>query len=110
MSTMQRHLAPTVGQAAPGGRNRAGSVFAGIGNTVAVGRVQYMAERYPFVPPDECWIPARSNAVRLSIIPIGGIHVFIRETVDLDGTPLVSIPEPTANDLVAAEQIRSETP
>src|SRR4051812_35432948 len=87
MSTVQRHLAPIVGLAASGGRNRAGSAFAGVGDTVAVGRVQYLAGRYPFVPPDECWIPARTDAVRLSIIPIGGIHIFIRETVDPDGTP-----------------------
>src|SRR3954471_5081364 len=109
-STTQRHLAPTVGQAASGGQNRAGSAFAGVGDTVAVGRVQYLAGRYPFVPPDECWIPARTDAVRLSIIPIGGIHIFIEETVDLHGTPLVSSPEPTASELVAAEQIRSESP
>src|SRR4051812_15558130 len=110
MSTTQRHLAPTVGLAASGGRNRAGSAFACIGDTVAVGRVQYLAGRYPFVPPDECWILARTDAVCLSIIPIGGIHIFIGETVDLNGTPLVSSPEPTANELVTAEQIRSETP
>src|SRR3954471_20786990 len=109
-STTQRHLAPTVGQAASGGQNRAGSAFAGVGDTVAVGRVQYLAGRYPFVPPDECWIPARTDAVRLSIIPIGGIHIFIGENVDLEGAPLVSSPEPTASELVAAEQIRSETP
>src|SRR3954447_25469754 len=106
MSTMQQHLAPTVGQAASGGRNRAGSAFAGVGDTVAVGRIQYLAGRYPFVPPDECWIPARTNAVRLSIIPIGGIHIFIGDTIDLDGTPLVSSPDPTADELVAAQQIR----
>src|SRR3954451_18225162 len=98
-----------MGPAASGGRNRAGSFFTGVGDTVVVGRVQYLAGRYPFVPPDECWIPARTDAVRLSIIPIGGIHIFIGETVDLDGTPLVSSSEPTANELVAAEQIRSET-
>src|SRR3954453_6530575 len=110
MSITQRHLAPTVGPAASGGRNRAGSAFAGVGDTVAIGRVQYLAGRYPFVLPDECWIPARTDAVRLSIIPIGGIHIFIGETVNPDGTPLVSSLEPTANELVAAEQIRSETP
>src|SRR4051794_5020562 len=99
-----------MGPAASGGRNRAGFAFAGIGDTVAIGRVQYLAGCYPFVPSDDCWIPARTNAIRLSIIPISGIHVFIGETVDLDGTPLVSSPEPTANELVAAEQIRSETP
>src|SRR4051794_32233015 len=74
MSTTQRHLAPTVGLAASGGRNRAGSAFAGISDTVAVGHVQYLAGRYPFVPPDVCWIPARTDVVHLSIIPIGGIH------------------------------------
>src|SRR3954462_10246204 len=100
MSTTQLNLAPIVGPAVSGGRNRAGSTFAGVGDTVAVGRVQYLARRYPLVPPDECWIPARTDAVHLSIIPIGGIHIFIGETVDPDGTPLVSSPEPTANDLV----------
>src|SRR4051812_9464610 len=68
LSAMQRQLAPIVGQAASGGRNRAGSA--------------YLAGRYPFVPPDKCWIPARTNTVRLSIILIGGIHIFIGETVD----------------------------
>ena len=102
MSSMQRQLAPTVGPAASGGRNRVGSAFAGISDTVAVGRVQYYG-RFPSVPPDECWIPARTNVVRLSIIPIGVIHIFIGETVDHDGTPLVSSPEPTADELVAAE-------
>src|SRR3954467_11567347 len=98
MSTTQRDLAPTVGQAASRGRNRAGSAFAGVGDTVAVGRVQYLAGRYPFVPPDECWILARTDAVHLSIIPIGGIHIFIGETVDLNGTPLVSSTDPTSNE------------
>ena len=86
---MQRQLAPTVGQEASGGRNWAGSAFAGIGDTVAVGRIQYFG-RYPIIPPDECWIPAKTNAVKLSIIPFGGIHIFIGETVDSDGNALVS--------------------
>ena len=106
---MQRQLAPTVGPAASGGRNRAGSAFAGIGDTVAVGRVQYYG-RFPFVPPDECWIPARTNPVRLSIIPFGGFHIFIGETAEHGGNSQVSSTDPTAEELVAAEQIRSETP
>ena len=87
LSSMQRQLAPTmgltVGHVASGGRNRAGSAFAGIGDTVAVGRVQYYG-RFPFVPLDECWIPARTNAIRLSIIPFGVFHIFIGETADHD--------------------------
>ncbi|KAK1626875.1 hypothetical protein QYE76_001190 [Lolium multiflorum] len=56
-------------------------------DTIAVGRVLY-AGNLPIVPPDECWIPARTNPVKLSIVPIGGIHIFIGETVDSDGNPL----------------------
>ena len=100
-SNRQRQLAPTVGQAALEGQIRAEPAFAGIGDTVAVGRVQY-AGRFPFVPPDECWIPAKTNAVNLSIIPFGGIHVFIGETVDSDGNALVSSAEPTAAELDAS--------
>ena len=86
---MQRQLAPTMGPEASGGRNQAGSAFAGIGNTIAVGRVQY-AGRFPIVPPDEYWIPAKKDAVKLSIIPFGGIHLFIGETVDSNKNALVS--------------------
>ncbi|KAK1678325.1 hypothetical protein QYE76_039173 [Lolium multiflorum] len=55
-------------------------------DSIAVGRVLY-AGNFPIVPPDE-WIPARSNPVKLSIVPIGGIHIFIGETVDSDGNAL----------------------
>ena len=106
---MQRQLAPTVGPVASGGRNRAGSIFADIGDTVAIGRVQYYG-RFPFIPPDECWIPARTNPDRLSIIPFGGFHIFIGETADHGGNSQVSSSVPTAEGLVAAAQIRSETP
>ena len=106
---MQRQLAPTVGHAASGGWNRVSSAFAGIGDTVAVGRVQYYGH-FPFVPPNECWIPARTNPDRLSIIPFGGFHIFIGETADHGGNSQVSSTNPTAEELVAAEQIRSETP
>ncbi|KAK1601230.1 hypothetical protein QYE76_016758 [Lolium multiflorum] len=56
-------------------------------DTIAVGRVLY-AGNLPIVPPDECWIPAKTDPVKLSIVPIGGIHIFIGETVDSDGNPL----------------------
>ena len=54
------------------------------------------------------WIPARTNAVRLSIVPFGGFHIFIGETADHGGNSQVSNTDLTAEDLVAAEQIRSE--
>ena len=90
-----------MGPVASGGPNRAGSAFAGIGDTDAAGRVQYYG-RFPFVPLDECWIPARTNAVRL---PFGGFHIFIGETADHGGNSQVSSTDPTAEELVAAEQI-----
>ena len=76
-------------------------------DTIAVGRVLY-AGNLPIVPPDECWIPARTNPVKLSIVPVGGIHIFIGETVDSDGNPLVSNAEATAVELDAVAKIRSE--
>jgi hypothetical protein len=63
-------LVPTVGPVASGG----------IGDTIAIGRVLY-ARNIPIVPNDECWISARENAVHCSVIPIGGIHIFIGETL-----------------------------
>ena len=68
---------------ASGGRIRAGSAFAGIGDTVAIGRVLY-AENFPVVPNDEFWIPARVRPNRCTIVPIGGVHIFIGETGDQD--------------------------
>ncbi|KAK1616116.1 hypothetical protein QYE76_021633 [Lolium multiflorum] len=47
---------------------------------IAVGRVLY-AGNFPIVPPDECWIPSRTDPVKLSIVPISGIHIFIGEIV-----------------------------
>ena len=64
-------------------------------DSIAVGRVLY-AGNFPIVPQDECWIPARTNPVKLSIVPIGGIHIFIGETVNSDGNPLVSNADATA--------------
>ncbi|KAK1610801.1 hypothetical protein QYE76_034474 [Lolium multiflorum] len=106
-SIRQRQLAPTVGPVASGGRNREGSAMGSYDDTIAVGRVLY-AGNLPIVPPDECWIPARTNPVKLSIVPVGGIHIFIGETVDSDGNPLVSNADATAAELDAVAKIRSE--
>ena len=76
-------------------------------DTIAVGRVLY-AGNLPIVPPDECWIPAKTDPVKLSIIPVGGIHIFIGETVDSDGNPLVSNADATAAELDAVAKIQSE--
>lgn len=77
-------------------------------DSIAVGRVLY-AGNFPIVPPDEFWIPARSNPVKLSIVPIGGIHIFIGETVDSDGNALVSNADASAAELDAVAKIRSES-
>ncbi|KAK1604922.1 hypothetical protein QYE76_028595 [Lolium multiflorum] len=53
--------------------------------------------------------PPRSNPVKLSIVPIGGIHIFIGETVDSDGNPLVSNADATAAEQDAVAKFRSET-
>ena len=76
-------------------------------DSIAMGRVLY-AGNFPIVPPDEFWIPARTNPVKLSIIPIGGIHIFIGETVDSDGNALVSHADTTAAEQDAVAKIRSE--
>ncbi|KAK1579729.1 hypothetical protein QYE76_016750 [Lolium multiflorum] len=107
-SIRQRQLAPTVGPEASGGRNREGSAMGSYDDSIAVGRVLY-AGNFPIVPPDEFWIPARSNPVKLSIVPIGGIHIFIGETVDSDGNALVSNADASAAELDAVAKIRSES-
>ena len=107
-SNRQRQLAPTVGPAALGGRIRAGSAFAGIGDTVAIGRVMYDGV-FPIVQADECWIPAKADAIKLSIIPFGDIHVFIGETVDSDGNALVSNAVRTAYELDTSAGNQSES-
>ncbi|KAK1668085.1 hypothetical protein QYE76_056244 [Lolium multiflorum] len=108
LSTRQRQLAPTVGPEASGGRNREGSAMGSYDDSIAVGRVLY-AGNFPIVPPDKFWIPARSNPVKLSIVPIGGIHIFIGETVDSDGNALVSNADASAAELDAVAKIRSES-
>ena len=76
-------------------------------DSIAVGRVLY-AGNFPIVPQDECWIPARTDPVKLSIIPIGGIHIFIGKTVNSDGNALVSNADATAAEHDAVAKIRSE--
>jgi hypothetical protein len=67
------------GQNAPGAQIQARSAFAGIGDTIAIGRVLYDSG-FPIVPADNRWVPARENPVRFSVILIGDIHIFIGET------------------------------
>src|SRR3954466_11230082 len=79
-SAIPRQLAPTVGREALQALQRARTkMFAGIGETVAIGRVLFSGN-VPIVPPDEFWIPAKTNPTRCSIVPIGDIHRFIGET------------------------------
>src|SRR3954468_12419961 len=79
-SAITRQLAPTMGQEALQALQRARTkIFAGISETVAIGHVLFSGN-VPIVPPDEFWIPAKTNTTRCSIVPIGDIHLFICET------------------------------
>src|SRR3954465_2273906 len=79
-SAIPRQMAPTVGQEALQALQRARTkIFAGIGETVAIGRVLFSGN-VPIVPPDEFWIPAKANPTWCLIVPIGDIHLFIGET------------------------------
>src|SRR3954468_16169397 len=79
-SAIPRQLAPTVGQEALQDLQRARTkIFAGIGKTVAIGRVLFSGN-VPIVPPDEFLIPTKTNPTRCSIVPIEDIHLFIGET------------------------------
>jgi hypothetical protein len=77
--TKPQQFAPTVGPNASGAQIQAGSAFAGIGDTVTIGRVLYDSS-FPIVPADNLWMPAREDPAHLTIIPIGDIHIFIGET------------------------------
>ena len=109
-SSIQRQLAPTVAQEAPGAWIRAGSAFAGIGDTLAVGRVLY-AENFPIVPNNECWIPARENVTQFDIVPVGGIHIFIGK-IDDHPVEMTTSPARTAFELdtIAENQSESKLP
>jgi hypothetical protein len=56
----------------------AGSAFAGIDDTVTIGRVLYNSG-FPIVPADNLWVPAREDPARFIVIPIRDIHIFIGE-------------------------------
>jgi hypothetical protein len=76
LSNTQQQLAPTVGPKVPGAWIRAGFSFAGISDTVIVGRILY-AGNLPIVLDDELWIPARLRPNHCTIFLISGIHIFI---------------------------------
>jgi hypothetical protein len=56
-----------------------GSTYAGIGDTVAIGRVLYDSG-FPIIPADNLWVPAREDPTRLTVVSIEDIHIFIGET------------------------------
>jgi hypothetical protein len=68
-----------MGQNALGARIQAGSTFAGIDDTVAIGHVLYDSG-FPIVPADNLWVPAREDPARFAVVPIKDIHIFIGET------------------------------
>jgi hypothetical protein len=77
--TKPRQLAPIVGQYASGARIQEGSAFAGISDTIAIGRVLYDSS-FPIVPVDNLWVPTREDPTRFTVVPVGDIHIFIGET------------------------------
>jgi hypothetical protein len=99
-----------VGLDASGARIQAGSTFVGIGDTIAIGRVLYDFG-FPIVLADNLWVPAREDPTRLTVIPIGDIHIFIEET-DLTPTTetnfqrigMAEIPKQTAFELDTEEE------
>jgi hypothetical protein len=88
-----------------------GSAFAGISDTVAIGRVLYDSG-FPIVPADNLSVPARKDPARFTVVPIGDIHIFIGET---DLTPametnfrqigMVETPKWTAFELDTLEEL-----
>jgi hypothetical protein len=68
-----------MGRSASGARIQAGSAFAGIDDTIAIGRVLYDSG-FPIVPADNLCVPAREDPARFTVVPIGDIHIFIGAT------------------------------
>ena len=79
-SIIPRQLAPTVGQEAAGARNRARSTLNVIGESVAVGMINYFGN-LPFIVPDT-FTPAVRGITRSAIIPIGAFHFYVGWTDD----------------------------
>jgi hypothetical protein len=98
-----------VGQSASGARIQAGSAFAGIGDTVAIGRVLYDSG-FPIIPVDNLWVLAREDPAQFTIVPIGDIHILIGETNPTPATEtnfrrigMAKIPKRTAFELDTEE-------
>jgi hypothetical protein len=70
-------LVPTVGPVVSGGKIWAGSAFACISDTVAIGHVLYVGN---ILSKTECWVSAKETAVHCSVIIFRRIHIFIGET------------------------------
>jgi hypothetical protein len=100
-----------MGPNASGARIQAGSAFAGIGDTVAIGRVLYDSG-FPIVPADNLWVPAREDPTRFTVVPIGDIHIFIGETNPTPATEtnfrwigMAETPKRTAFELDTEEEL-----
>jgi hypothetical protein len=68
-----------MGHSASEARIQARSAFAGIIDIVTIGRGLYDSG-FPIVPADNLWVPARENPARFTVVLIGDIHIFTRET------------------------------
>jgi hypothetical protein len=65
-----------------------GSAFAGISDTISIGRVLYDSG-IPIVPKDNLWVPVREDTGRIFIVPIGDIHIFIGDTNSATATETI---------------------
>jgi hypothetical protein len=83
--TKPRQLVPTMGQNASGARIQAGSAFAGIGDTVAIGRILYDSG-FPIITAENLWVPAREDPAQFTVVLIGDIDIFIGETKSTPAT------------------------
>jgi hypothetical protein len=89
---------------------RAGSAFAGIGDTVTIWCILYDSG-FPIVPADNLWVPAREDPARFIVVLIGDIHIFIGETNPTPATEtnfrwigMAETPKPTAFELDTEEE------
>jgi hypothetical protein len=98
-----------MGHSVFGAQIQAGSTFAGIGDTVAIGRVLYDSG-FPIIPVDNLWVPAREDPARFTVVPIRDIHIFIGEMNPTPATEtnfqrigMAEIPKRTAFELDTEE-------
>jgi hypothetical protein len=99
-----------MGHNTSGAQIQAGSAFAGINDTIAIGRVLYDFG-FPIVPADNLWVPTREDPTRLTVVPIGDIHIFIGETdltpameTNLQRIGMAETPKQTAFELDTEEE------